>query len=184
MRAGEQDSMTAAIEIETFDVDRATSHLPRLNELLIDSVEGGGLVGHVVPVDLASIHTYWLEVVSSVEEGGRVLICATVDGQLAGTVQLYLSPEANARHRGEVFKLLVHREFRGRGIGEALMRAVEREAIKHGRTLLLLDTVQGGVAERLYRRLGWQEIGTVPKHFVDPWGEFRSSVYMMRSLEA
>ncbi|MDB5556966.1 MAG: hypothetical protein JWL86_6950 [Rhizobium sp.] len=27
---------------------------------------------------------------------------------------------------------------------------------------------QGSGAERLYRRLGWLEIGTVPKHFVDP----------------
>ena len=90
---------------------------------------------------------------------------------------------ANARHRGEVFKLLVHREFRGRGIGDALMKAVEREAAKHDRTLLRLDTVQGGVAKSLYRRLGWLEIGIVPKHFADPWGEFKSSVYMMPFLE-
>jgi GNAT superfamily N-acetyltransferase len=175
--------MTSAIEIEIFDVHRAASHLSRFKEILIDSVESGALVGHVVPVDLASIHAYWLDVISSVEQGGRILICATVDGQLAGTVQLYLSPEANAPHRGEVYKLLVHRAFRGRGIGEALMKAVEREALRHGRTLLLLDTAQGGGAERLYRRLGWMEIGIVPKHFVDPWGEFRSSVYMMRFLE-
>ena len=25
----------------------------------------------------------------------------------------------------------------------------------------------------VYRRLGWLEIGTVPKHFVDPWAEFK-----------
>lgn len=176
-------SMSEGIAVKLLDKDGAMPLLQRFTEILIDSVEGGGLVGHVFPVDVASIHAYWLDVISSVEEGGRILICASVDGRLAGTVQLYLSPEANAPHRGEVFKLLVHREFRGRGIGEALMNAVEREAIKHGRTLLLLDTVQDGAAERLYRRLGWQEIGVVPQHFVDPWGEFRSSVYMMRFLE-
>lgn len=63
------------------------------------------------------------------------------------------------------------------------MKTVEIEARKHARTLLLLDTVQGGAEERLYRRLGGQEIGVVPRHFIDPWGELKSSVYMMRFLD-
>ena len=50
------------------------------------------------------------------------------------------------------------------------MNAVEREARRPGRSLLLRDTVKGDAGERLYRRIGWQEIGVVPRHFVDPWG--------------
>ncbi len=171
-------------DIVILDGDTAVPHLARLADILIDSVEGGALIGHVLPVDRASVDAYWVDVVASAGAGERLLICALVDGEIAGTVQLYLSPEPNAPHRGEVYKLLVHREARNRGIGEALMRVVEEEALRHGRTLLLLDTVQGGAGERLYRRLGWQEIGIVPRHFVDPWGAFKSSVYMMRLLES
>ena len=173
----------STLQIDVFDNTTATRHLLRFSDILINSVESGALVGHVIPVNIAAVASYWEDVVASVGAGERLLICATVDNQIAGTVQLYLSPEPNAPHRGEVYKLLVHQEFRNRGIGEALMQAVEVEARKHARTLLLLDTVQGGAAERLYRRLGWQEIGVVPRHFVDPWGEFKSSVYMMRFLD-
>ena len=170
-------------EIEILAAECGSKSLQRLVDILVDSVEGGALVGHVIPVDVAAVTSYWSDVVKAASVGDRLLICATVDGVIAGTVQLYLSPEPNAPHRGEVYKLLVHREFRNRGIGEALMLALETEARRHGRSVLLLDTVQGGAGERLYRRLGWQEIGVVPKHFVDPWGEFKSSVYMMRFLE-
>jgi ribosomal protein S18 acetylase RimI-like enzyme len=173
----------STINIEVFDAERATLHLSRFTDILVDSVEGGALIGHLMPVNLDAVSHYWKTVAASVGAGERLLICALTDGKIAGTVQLYLSPEPNAPHRGEVYKLLVHREFRNRGIGETLMRAVENEARRHGRMLLLLDTVKSGAGERLYRRLGWQEIGTVPKHFVDPWGEFKSSVYMMRFLD-
>jgi GNAT superfamily N-acetyltransferase len=172
------------IEIDIFDADRATQHLSRFIDILVDSVEGGALIGHVLPVDRVAAEIYWRDVAMSAGRGERMLICATIGGELVGSVQLYLSPEPNAPHRGEVYKLLVHREFRKQGIGEALMTAMECEARRHGRTLLLLDTVQGDAGERLYRRLGWLEIGVVPKHFVDPWGAFRSSVYMMRLLES
>lgn len=172
----------APIAIDVFDAETVAKHLPRFADILIDGVEGGALIGHVLPVDRTAVEAYWKDVAASAENGERVLICATVGGQLAGTVQLYLSPEPNAPHRGEVYKLLVHREFRNRGIGEALMIAVEQEARRHGRSLLLLDTAQGGAGERLYRRMGWLEIGVVPKHFVDPWGKFSSSVYMTRFL--
>jgi GNAT superfamily N-acetyltransferase len=173
----------STIAIDILDSDNATQHLPRFSDILVDSVEGGALIGHVIPVNIATVASYWEDVIASVGAGERLLLCATVDGQIAGTVQLYLSPEPNAPHRGEVYKLLVHRDYRNRGIGEALMRAVEIEARKHARSLLLLDTVQGGAGDRLYRRLGWLEIGVVQKHFVDPWGEFKSSVYMMRFLD-
>jgi hypothetical protein len=63
------------------------------------------------------------------------------------------------------------------------MRAVESEARRRGRTLLLLDTVAGGAGERLYRRLGWREIGAVPNHFVDPFGNPKTSTYFMLALD-
>ena len=48
--------------------------------------------------------------------------------------------------------MLVHRRGRRRGVGAALLAAAERSALSAGKTLLVLDTVTGGDAERLYYR--------------------------------
>lgn len=171
------------MEISLLTARQAEAHLARLSEILRHSVEGGALVGYVLPFDIEQSRAYWLGVVRSVEEGERLLYCAIDDGEIIGSAQLYLSPEPNAPHRAEIYKLLVHRDFQRRGVGAALMRHMEAEALRLGRSLLLLDTVAGGAGERLYRRLGWQEVGTVPKHFVDPHGNFKSSVYFMKLLD-
>jgi ribosomal protein S18 acetylase RimI-like enzyme len=169
--------------VEVFDQAQAEAHIEGLADLLTEAVEDGALVGYVLPFDRDLSRAYWQGVAASVGAGERMLFCALANERLIGTVQLYLSPEPNAPHRGEVFKLLVRRGFQRRGIGEALMQAVEREARRRGRTLLLLDTVEGGAGERLYRRLGWREVGTVPNHFVDPFGSPKSSIYFMLALD-
>jgi GNAT superfamily N-acetyltransferase len=169
--------------IEVLGRADAENHRDALVALLAEAVEGGALVGYVLPFGIDAAHAYWRGVLSSVAAGERLLVCALDDGELVGSVQLYLSPEPNAPHRGEVYKLLVRRGHQRRGVGEALMRAVEQEARRLGRTLLLLDTVAGGAGERLYRRLGWREIGVVPNHFVDPFGRPRTSIYFMLALE-
>src|SRR2546423_15433241 len=64
-------------------------------------------------------------------------------------------PAANQPHRAEVAKLLVHRRARRRGIGRALMIALEAEAARAQRPLLTLDTRRGDAAEQLYHALGW-----------------------------
>ena len=50
------------------------------------------------------------------------------------------------------------------------MAEAEREARAEGKTLLVLDTVTGSTAERLYDRLGWTRIGVVPNFALYPDG--------------
>lgn len=171
------------MEIVNFDADQAARNLGRFAEILQESVTHGALVGFVLPFGTDQSKAYWRGIFRSVADGERLLLCALIEGEVAGTVQLYLSPEPNAPHRAEVFKLLVHRDYQRRGIGAALMAAVENEARARGRSLLILDTAQESDSERLYRRLGWQEIGVVPHHFVDPFGVPKSSVYLMKFLD-
>jgi ribosomal protein S18 acetylase RimI-like enzyme len=64
----------------------------------------------------------------------------------------------------------VHRRARRQGLAEALMRAAERLAGDCGKTLLVLDTVTGSEADRLYTRLGWQRVGEVPDFALWPRG--------------
>ncbi len=50
------------------------------------------------------------------------------------------------------------------------MRAAEDAAREACKTLLVLDTVTGGDAERLYTRLGWQRSGVIPGYALLPGG--------------
>lgn len=99
------------------------------------------------------------------------LVAADLESHsVVGTVQVVLAMPDNQPHRADVAKMQVHRRVRRRGLGELLMRAAEAEARAAGKTLLVLDTVTGSDAERLYARLGWQRCGTIPSYALWPGG--------------
>ncbi|RWL99643.1 MAG: GNAT family N-acetyltransferase [Mesorhizobium sp.] len=170
------------MRIAIIDEAEATAQLDALAGLLMQSIADGALVGFVLPFDVEQARSYWQGIFPSLVTGERLLICAYVEDKLVGTVQLYLSLEPNALHRAEVYMLLVHRDFQRQGIGSALMASLEDEARKRKRSLLLLDTAEGGASERLYRRMNWRQVGVVPHHSVDPFGKPRASIYFMKHL--
>jgi ribosomal protein S18 acetylase RimI-like enzyme len=85
-------------------------------------------------------------------------------------VQVHPSWAPNQPHHADVSKLLVHRRARRRGLGTAMMAAIEREAAAGGFRLLVLDSKRGDDGERLYRRLGWSVVGTIPRFALDTDG--------------
>ena len=89
---------------------------------------------------------------------------------MVGTAQLVPAPMPNQPHRADVAKVLVHRFARGRGVATQLMERIEAEARERGFTVLVLDTVTGSDAYRLYTRLGWQRVGPVPNYALMPDG--------------
>jgi GNAT superfamily N-acetyltransferase len=89
---------------------------------------------------------------------------------LVGTVQVVFAAAPNQPHRADVAKLLVHRSARERGIGALLVNRAEEESRLAGKTLLVLDTVTGDPAERLYARLGWNKLGVIPIYALYPDG--------------
>ncbi len=105
-----------------------------------------------------------------VEQGRRLVLAAFLNGDVVGTVQVVLAVPPNQPHRAEIAKLLVHRSARKRGIAELLMERAEAEARVEGKTLLVLDTVTGDDAERLYERLGWTRVGVIPGYALYPDG--------------
>jgi hypothetical protein len=56
------------------------------------------------------------------------------------------------------------------------------EARADGKTLIILDTVTGGAADRLYERLGWTRLGTVPDYARDPDGSFCDATFFYKHL--
>lgn len=97
-----------------------------------------------------------------------MLLVAHNSERIAGSVQLDYDTPANQPHRAEIRKLLVHPEFRRRGIAQALMAELERRASRLGRCLITLDTRTGDKAESLYASLGYRTTGVIPGYCRDP----------------
>jgi GNAT superfamily N-acetyltransferase len=105
-------------------------------------------------------------------------VAALGDGPIVGTIHLDVDTFPNQRHRGTVCKLLVHSSARRRGVGTALVQGLERAAAAAGRWMLTLDTATGSDAERLYRRLGWNPAGVLPRYAQNPDGSLtHTSLY-------
>ncbi len=152
------------LTITTLSGEAFASHLPTFAELLTACVRAGASVNFVMPFEPCEAETYWREkILPGVCSGKRVLLAAWLGDQLAGTVNLDIDMPPNQIHRAEVSKLLVHPQFRRRGIARALMQALEAEANGAGRILVTLDTQTGGAAEPLYGSLGYVTVGMIPE---------------------
>lgn len=143
--------------------------LPReteaLAELLHTCVHAGASINFVLPFTMAEARDFWrAKVAPGLAAGTRHLIVAHMDGELVGSVQLALDMPPNQRHRCEASKLLVHPDARRQGVGRKLMVALERVAKSEGRRLITLDTRRGDGAEPLYRGLGYQIAGIIPRY--------------------
>ena len=173
--------MTATIRRLTAVSD---AQVQELAALLIDCVEGGASVSFMLPLALSRAHAFWQTVADGVHHGERALLIAEdTQGAIVGTVQLVLDQPENQPHRADLAKMLVHRRARRQGLGEQLMRAAEATARECGKTLLVLDTVTGGDAERLYTRLGWQRVGVIPDYALWPQGGLCATTYFYRRVD-
>lgn len=92
-------------------------------------------------------NTYWLLAGADGEEPR--------DGQAA--VAFVLS--RGAADEEELLLIAVHPEYRGRGIGTALLQRFIAAAEARGKTRLFLEMRDGNPAQALYRRAGFDPIG-------------------------
>ncbi len=158
------------------------SQIDELAGVLIDCVEGGASVSFMHPLPRDRAVGFWRRVAQGVAAGERALLVAEDARGLCGTVQLALDQPENQPHRADLSKMLVHRRARRQGLGAALMRAAEATARECGKTLLVLDTVTGGEAERLYERLGWERVGVIPGYALLPQGGLCDTTVYYRNL--
>ncbi|WP_134495515.1 GNAT family N-acetyltransferase [Microvirga pakistanensis] len=162
----------------------AKEQIEALSAILIDCVEGGASVGFMSPLARERAITFWEGVAEGVAAGERILLVAEdpSTGQIVGTVQVVLKQPDNQPHRADIAKMQVHRRARRRGIGATLMLAAEEAARGAGKSVLVLDTVTGSDAERLYTRLGWQRVGVIPNYAHWPTGGFCDTTVFYKQL--
>ena len=171
------------MQILRLSYDELAPHLVPLCELLTDAVDSGASIGFLPPLREGEAAEYWSGVAAAVGDGSRAMLIAVDDGRVIGSVQLDYAMRRNALHRAEIMKLMVHRSARRRGIGRALMLEAERVAAAAGRTLLVLDTRHGDPSETLYRSLGYQAAGIIPRYARSASGELHATILMYRDLE-
>ncbi len=173
----------------SFSVRRLTApdarQLGELCDVLIDCVEGGASVSFMLPMTRDKALRFWSKVNVGVLAGERALLVAEdASARIVGTAQLVMDLPENQPHRADVSKVLVHSSARRQGVADALMRLIDEVAIAEKRTVLVLDTVTGSTADRLYRRLGWQESGPIPDYALMPTGELCSTTYFYKHVRA
>ncbi|MBB4952868.1 GNAT superfamily N-acetyltransferase [Agrobacterium vitis] len=160
---------------------QARDAMADLCEILSDCVNGGASVGFMLPFDVANARPFWSAVADAVEAGDVVLLVAEHQSRILGTVQVGLTQPPNQPHRADVKKLLVHRAARGLGLSRLLMAEAEKQAAKAGKSLLVLDTATGEVAETIYEKFGWTKAGIVPDYALFPDGRFcHTSIFYKR----
>lgn len=171
----------APLAVEALDAAAAASAERRLAEVLVACVDAGSSASFRAPLAPDTARGYWRKVSADVAAGTRLLLAAWTDGVLAGTVMLDLGTPPNQPHRAELQKLLVHPDFRRRGIARALTERAEQAATRINRRLLTLDTPEGGGGEALFRDLGWTEAGRIPGYALDPDGTPRATVFFHKT---
>jgi GNAT superfamily N-acetyltransferase len=160
------------LQIEVLSADQTLAEIEALGAVLVDCVNSGASLGFMLPYGLEEARQFWRGAAVSIEAGAAVHIVAQLNGEIVGTVQLGLAMRPNQTHRADVMKLLVHRKARGKGISRLLMEALEQEALKIGRHVLVLDTATGSPAEAIYEKLGWSRVGVIPNYARFPQGPY------------
>jgi GNAT superfamily N-acetyltransferase len=170
------------ITVRRLDGAGAAAAVDALAEVLIDCVDGGASVSFLAPLSRGKALAFWHRVADGVARGERALLVAEDALGVIGTVQLVLDLPENQPHRADVAKMLVHRRARRRGVAQRLLTALEAVARAERRTVLVLDTVTGGDAERVYARAGWQRVGEVPRYAQMPDGTPCGTTYFYKQL--
>jgi GNAT superfamily N-acetyltransferase len=97
-------------------------------------------------------------------------------------VQIVRAPAENGAHRAEIVRFAVAAAMRGRGVGRALLEAAAERARTMNLSLLWLSTHAGTDSDRIYERLGWTRMGTMPGYSVSPDGVAVASAFYYLEL--
>ncbi len=105
--------------------------------------------------DLAAAEAFIHERLSLNES---VIFVAKIDGEYAGFTQLYPSFTSVGMKRIWLLNdLYIHKDFRKKGVGEALIRHTFDYARKTGRVRVILETGSDNIqAQALYEKIGFE----------------------------
>ena len=171
-----------SIRIRSLTAGETRQAAPALGAVLKDCVDGGASVSFMADLTLDEAIAFWEGVAASQASDGRAVLVAEDDEGPFGVVEVIPAGMPNQPHRGDVAKMLVHRRGRRQGAAQALLAAAEAAGRELGLSLLVLDTVTGGDAERLYARLDWRRVGEVPGFALMPDGTPCGTTFFYKNI--
>ena len=172
--------MNSTYRIRRLATPEAQEAASALADVLVDCVAGGASVSFMAGLTHEEAVVFWRG--EAAADDGRAILVAEDETGIFGVVQVVPAWPPNQPHRADIAKLLVHRRARGQGAAEALMAAAEATAREMNRTVLVLDTVTGGAAERLYEKRGWTRVGVIPDFALMPDGALCATTVFYKAL--
>jgi len=116
------------------------------------------------------------------ESSHDMMICAFVDGKLAGNCHVKYGWKVRVSHRGSV-AIALRKEFWGLGIGTRLMAEMIAQARAWGLHHLELEYVEGNErARRLYEKMGFRQTFVNPDAIRLEDGTMLALIGMQRGL--
>ncbi len=144
---------------------------------------GGAVRFPFPPVTDEQVRSAVDAMVASLASAADRLLLATAGDVLAGWLLLRTNPSPLTHHWAQVLRVQTALQFRGRGVGQALMGEVARSALKDlGLEQLHLELRAGLGLEAFYRRFGWEEVGRWPGALRLAEHDSRDEVLMLLSL--
>lgn len=154
----------------------------QLSTLLQNCVQNVVSLGFLATEPTSNIERYWQDVEHHIQNEKTNLWVACVGSEIIGTVQLVRATKMNALHRAEIEKLMVHPEFRQKGIALALLEQAEQHAKQLNLKLIVLDTRTVDVSEQLYLKCGFQQAGHIPDFAMNNDGSLDSTTLFYKQL--
>ncbi|MEM6050917.1 GNAT family N-acetyltransferase [Erwinia sp. P7711] len=170
------------LQYQTLTAAQAESEQAALYNVLHACVAEGASIGFT-SLDARPMQRLWQGVITSLANGSKQLIVARQNGEIVATVIVVLEMPPNGEHRAEIAKLLVHPKARRQGIARILLQQAEKLAQQAGRSLAVLDTRTGDVAEQLYLSQGWQISGQIPAYALSTAGVLDATTVMYKFLQ-
>lgn len=128
--------------------------------------------------------SWWEARLSEKLHAPEIVLGARQDSRIVGAAGLSFETRAKTRHKASLFGMYVPAEFRGRGVGRALVvAALEHARARPGVRLVQLTVTQGNAAaQTLYERCGFVAFGVEPLAVAVGSG-FVAKVHMWCDLE-
>ncbi len=163
---------------------------PALDETLVDALvdvwvavaNAGGAVGFVPPVHATDVRPIADAALARVRDGLDDLAVAFDDGRVVGSGFLATNPLRIHGHWATVRRLQRHPAVRGRGIGAALLAALEAAARDRGLDHVVLSVRGGTGRERYYLDRGYAIQASLPGRIHLGDGDFRDELVLAKPL--
>ncbi|WP_374034226.1 N-acetyltransferase family protein [Bdellovibrio bacteriovorus] len=119
------------------------------------------------------------------EDPRSALIIAEHEGRIVGITNMAAFKDSKRSHRAGL-GMSVHHDYRGQGLGEALLRRlIEVAQSLEGLRFLELNVMSANkAAHRLYLKLGFKQIGYQELAYRQPDGTFTDDICMCLDLTA